>query len=115
MKHALITGASEGIGHCFAEVFAKRGHDLILVARSKEKLTDFADELKARFQSQVTVIPMDLIPENAAEQLFYKVAELEIHVDILVNNAGKMQVEPFCSSDITTLNNLMHLNVRRFG
>lgn len=112
LNNVLITGASEGIGRSFAEVFAKRGHDLILVARSERKLTELADDLRARFQSHVTVIPMDLIPENAAEQLFYKVAELEIHVDILVNNAGMMQIEPFCSSDINTLNNLMHLNIR---
>ena len=49
LKTALITGSSEGIGRSFAEVYAKNGHDLVLVARNAAKLMDFASELKAKY------------------------------------------------------------------
>ena len=111
-KTALITGASEGIGRCFAEQFAKQGHDLILVARSEEKLTQLASELESKERVKVTVIPMDLIPIEAPDKLFLELAERELQVDILVNNAGMMQIEPFCSSDTAKLNNLMMLNMQ---
>lgn len=111
-KTVLITGASEGIGRCFAEVFAKHGHDLILVARNQHKLELLAAELKGLHNTEVTIIPMDLIPVDSAEKLFFEVAKKELSVDILVNNAGMMQVEPFCSSDTVKMNNLVQLNIQ---
>ena len=111
-KTVLITGASEGIGKCFAHTFAKHGHDLILVARNQEKLALLEAELKGMFNIEVTVIPMDLIPLEASEKLFFEVAKRELAVDVLVNNAGMMQVEPFCSSDMSKMNNLLQLNIQ---
>lgn len=108
---ALITGASEGIGKCFSQVFAKQGHDLVLVARNAEKLELLAAELQASYPITVTTIPMDLIPHDAAEKLFVEVAKRELQIDILLNNAGMMQIEPFCSSDPEKMNNLLHLNI----
>lgn len=111
-KTVLITGASEGIGRCFAQTFANHGHDLILVARNEEKLALLAAELKGLHNIEVTTIPMDLIPVDAAEKLFFEVAKRELSVDILVNNAGMMQVEPFCSSDMHKMNNVVQLNIQ---
>ena len=112
LKTALITGASEGIGRSFSHVFAQKGHDLVLVARSDDKLNQLASELREKYSREVTVVAMDLAPADAAESLFLALAEKQIKIDILLNNAGMMQVEPFCSSDFDTLNKLMDLNIR---
>ncbi len=88
MTTALITGASTGIGASFAEVLAERGHDLILVARSKDKLDALAGKLSADFGCKVTVIAADLGLPSSGAALAQKVASLKLDVDLLVNNAG---------------------------
>ena len=93
LNTALITGSSEGIGRSFAEIYAKNGHDLVLVARNKIKLEEFAQELTEKYAVKVAVFAADLIPVDAAQKLFAAIALKEIKIDILVNNAGMMQVE----------------------
>lgn len=88
MTTALITGASSGIGATFAEVLAERGHDLILVARSGDKLEELAATLRGDTGRQVTVITADLGQPNSGSALAKKVASLKLSVDLLVNNAG---------------------------
>ena len=64
---ALITGASSGIGEALAACFARGGHDLVLVARSADKLRDTAGALQARHAIQALVLPCDLsLPDAAA-------------------------------------------------
>lgn len=111
-KTAMITGASEGIGRSFAETFAKKGHDLVLVARNAEKLEALASELKAKYAIDVHVFAADLIPVDAAKTLFDEVQSKNIHVDILVNNAGMMQVEKLHMCDIEVANRLIQLNIQ---
>ena len=112
LKTALITGSSEGIGRSFAEIYAKNGHDLVLVARNKIKLEEFAQELKAKYAVQVEVFAADLIPVDAALNLFEAIVEKGLEIDILVNNAGMMQVEKLWESDPQKLNNLLQLNIQ---
>jgi short-subunit dehydrogenase len=112
LKTALITGSSEGIGRSFAEIYAKNGHDLVLVARNAAKLMDFASELKAKYAVDVHVFAADLIPVDAAQKLFDAIALKGIEIDILVNNAGMMQVEKLSLSDSQQLNNLLQLNIQ---
>lgn len=111
-KTALITGASEGIGRSFAEAFAKKGHELILVARNQQKLDELAAALMTKYSVVCHVIPMDLTPIDSAKQLFAKVADANLNVDILVNNAGMMQVEKIFEADEAVLNRLIQLNVQ---
>ena len=85
---ALITGASSGIGKEFAEAFAKRGKNLILVARSKDKLEITARKLRESFGVAVEVIPLDLSLEHIAKTLYDEVINRKLIVDTLVNNAG---------------------------
>ena len=66
---ALITGASSGIGDAFARDFARRGADLIIVARRKDRLEALATEIRARHGVTVTVIATDLSTPNAAAAL----------------------------------------------
>jgi short-subunit dehydrogenase len=78
----LVTGASSGIGAEFARELARRGYDLVLVARRAERLEQLAQELGGKAH----VVPCDLA--NAAGELPARVAELGVEVDLLVNNAG---------------------------
>ena len=112
LKTALITGSSEGIGRSFAEIYAKNGHNLVLVARNAAKLLDFATELRAKYAIEVHVFATDLIPVDAPQKLFEATTLKEIEVDILVNNAGMMQVEKLSLSDSQQLNNLLQLNIQ---
>ena len=85
---ALITGASGGIGMELARIHAKKGGNLVLVARSEGKLNDLAEELKAAHSVEVTVIAADLAKAEAAQQIFERTEQQGIAVDVLINNAG---------------------------
>ena len=87
LKTALITGASSGIGVAFAEQLASAGLDLILVARSTNKLNALARKLRKE-GCRVEVISQDLSTANAGSKLSKSVAELGMTVDLLINNAG---------------------------
>ena len=88
MGTVLITGASGGIGYELAKLFAKDRHHLVLVARSAEKLTQFAGELQRQFGVKVKPVAFDLAEPAAAKSLFDQMQHEGITVDILVNNAA---------------------------
>ena len=87
-KTALITGASSGIGLELAHIHAAIGGDLILVARSTEKLNELKIDLEAKYKIVAAVITKDLTAPNAAQKLYDEVKSLDIEVDYLINNAG---------------------------
>ncbi|MGC4118641.1 MAG: SDR family oxidoreductase [Myxococcales bacterium] len=87
-KVALITGASSGIGRELARLHAQRGGDLVIVARSEEKLSQLADELRKKHGCRVTVIAKDLSQPSAPKEIYEAVGAAGIAVDYLVNNAG---------------------------
>lgn len=86
--YALVTGASSGIGECFARALAKRGHNLALAARTKAKLEGLAKELRSQNSVSAEAIEIDLSASGAAERLFKILQERRIAIDLLVNNAG---------------------------
>jgi short-subunit dehydrogenase len=87
MKTALITGASEGIGYELAKIFAKNGHDLILVARNETRLQQITQELSGN-NTKVKYYAKDLsIPENA-KFIYEDLKSQNIKVEYVVNNAG---------------------------
>jgi uncharacterized protein len=88
LGHTLITGASMGIGHELAQVFAEKGHDLILVARTQSKLETLAESLAKSHPVKVKVIAKNLCSLEAREELFKELNEAGIFVETLVNNAG---------------------------
>lgn len=87
-KFALITGASSGIGKEIARLHASRGGDVVLVARSADKLAELAAELHASHGIRVTVFAKDLIQPSAPQEVYDGVKAAGIEVDYLVNNAG---------------------------
>lgn len=107
---ALITGASAGIGRELAKVFAQHGHDLILVARSKDKLDALARELARGCGVRVTVIPKDLTEAGAAKSLLASVRRRKLEVDILVNDAGILEHGEFIKMKPQRLTEIITLN-----
>ncbi|WP_433198150.1 SDR family NAD(P)-dependent oxidoreductase [Nocardia sp. CA-107356] len=87
-KTALITGASFGIGAEFAAQLAARGDNLVLVARSLDRLESLAAELRNRHGVRVDVIGQDLTATDAAARIANELLTRGLSVDILVNNAG---------------------------
>lgn len=85
---ALITGASSGIGRQFANIHAERGGDLVVVARSVDKLGELKDELESKHSVQVTVIPKDLTLPDSTREVYDEVRQAKIEVEYLINNAG---------------------------
>ncbi len=92
---ALITGASSGIGEALAGCFAAAGCDLILVARSADKLKSLAADLERKHGVAVHVQPADLSRPGAAEQLHKALASKHAKVDVLVNCAGVLEQGTF--------------------
>src|SRR5271169_4579127 len=87
MPTVLITGASGGIGYELAKLFARDHHNLVLVARSADKLAQVATELQAQGVT-VKTIALDLATPPAPKFLFDQLQREGIAIDILVNNAG---------------------------
>lgn len=87
-RGALVTGASAGIGACFARLLAAEGHDLLLVARREDRLTALADELSATHGVRCEYLALDLADPGAPARLVEHAAERDFDIDILINNAG---------------------------
>jgi uncharacterized protein len=87
-KTALITGASTGIGASFARQLAAQGMNLVLVARSEQRLQALATELSKEHRVKVEVIPADLSRPGTAANIYETTRQRGINVDMLINNAG---------------------------
>lgn len=86
--YALVTGASRGLGRCFARTLAARKQNLVLVARSGEKLEALARELRIAHGIQVESIPFDLAQNGAGQHLADELTRRGLEIELLVNNAG---------------------------
>ena len=104
---ALITGASSGIGLDLAHLFAADGHDVVLVARSEDKLRELAKELAAKHGVAAHVIVADLTQPDAPRQIFDRAPD----VDILVNNAGFGVSGKFAETDLRTELDILQVNI----
>lgn len=110
-NYCLITGASGGIGMEFARVFAKNGYNLILVARSKDKLDSLKKELETGYSVKVASYPADLTSHAEIERLHKWAAESDLQVDILINNAGFGDLCAFLDSEWNRQQALIDLNI----
>ncbi|RLS58066.1 MAG: SDR family oxidoreductase [Planctomycetota bacterium] len=108
---ALITGASSGIGEVFAELCAQDRTNLILVARSQDKLQALADRLRQAHGIQTLVIPTDLSQVGAAQRLFDQITSAGWTVDQLFNNAGFGSMGYFEELPIEKHAELLQVNV----
>jgi short-subunit dehydrogenase len=107
---AVITGASSGIGAIYADRLAERGYDLVLVARSADKLAEVADHIRAKTGRKVDVLPADLADASdlARVETFLKDAS---DVTLLINNAGLGGTQPLVEADVEQMTAMIALNV----
>jgi uncharacterized protein len=111
MPTALITGASAGIGATFAQELASRQTDLVLVARSADKLQQLAAQIQARYQIQVHVFAYDLTAPDATTAIYNAVMEKGLTIDLLVNNAGFGDYGDFAERDGDRQIKMVQLNI----
>jgi uncharacterized protein len=107
---ALITGASSGIGAIYADRLARRGYDLILVARNQSRLEELAARLRDETGRSVEIVPADL---NDSADLARVETVLRTHgtISMLVNNAGIGGAAPLLASDVDAMDRMIRLNV----
>lgn len=108
---ALVTGASSGIGASLAGCFGRGGHDLVLVARSADKLRALAASLSRSCGVRAIVLPADLSQPGAAAALAARLQRRRIAVDVLVNNAGVLEHGAFVGMPAARHQQLIDLNV----
>ena len=106
----LITGASSGIGSVYADRFARRGHDLVLVARDVSRMEQLADRLRSETGVQVDVLQANLIDGRALERVERRLRE-DASIGVLVNNAGSLAQSDFLAQSGDDLAGMIVLNV----
>ena len=112
MKTTLITGASSGIGEAFARRLAAEGHDVLLVARSEEKLIALCNELGLNHNVRAQYFVADLSVPDSPARLLEETRERDLEIDLLINNAGFGSMGEFGQLDLERELNMIDLNVR---
>ena len=107
---ALITGASTGIGAVYADRLAKRGHDLILVARNKERLAALARRIANDTGRKVETVEADLTSPADLHRV-EDILKTNAGISMLVNNAGIGATAPLADSDVDKMEDMIDLNV----
>ncbi|MDX6444879.1 MAG: uncharacterized protein QOH71_1953 [Blastocatellia bacterium] len=112
MNTTLITGASSGIGEVFARKLAARGHNLLLVARSEDKLITLCNELGRIKNTHAQYAAIDLSKPEAPAQLFEETQKRGLEINFLINNAGFGSMGEFTKLDLERELGMIDLNVR---
>jgi short-subunit dehydrogenase len=112
MKATLITGASSGIGEVFARRLAERKENVMLVARSEDKLNALCNELGRAHGINCQTVALDLSEAGAPRRLFEETERRGLEVDTLINNAGFGSMGDFLSLDLARELNMIDLNVK---
>ncbi len=108
---AIVTGASWGIGETFARELAARGADLLLVARSEERLAALATELRTTHGIRVETVALDLGEADGPRRLCEEAAARDFEPTLLVNNAGVGVLGPFAELGVDRAREMIRLNV----
>ena len=111
MNTTLITGASSGIGAAFARKLAARGRNVLLVARSEDKLIALCNELGRLTSIRAQYVALDLRDPEARSQLFEETKKRELEIDMLINNAGFGSMGDFAKLDLARELEMLQLNI----
>lgn len=112
MNIALITGASSGIGEEFARKLAARGRNVLLVARSEDKLITLCNELGRSNSIRAQYVALDLSKPESPARLFEEAEKRGLTVDMLVNNAGFGSMDEFSKLELARELNMIDLNIK---
>src|SRR5262249_8308884 len=112
MNTTLITGASSGIGAAFARKLARRGRNLLLVARSEDKLIALCNEVGRVSGIRAQYVVMDLTEADAPARLLEETQKRELQIDMLVNNDGFGARGDFARLDLARQLEIIDLNVK---
>lgn len=110
MNYTLITGASGGIGEATAREFAAKKHNLILVARNENKLSQLCAELSTSDGVKTVYIATDLSQDFAPQHIYDECEKRNLQVDVLINNAGIGSSGEFSEADLQTELNIIQIN-----
>ena len=108
--YALVTGASSGIGYELAKLFAKDGKNVVIVARSQDKLEDLKTEIENKYGTSVRVLVKDLSDPTSPQEIFAELEKEDINVDVLVNNAGFAVYGKFAETDWEKESEMIQVN-----
>ncbi len=111
MTYALITGASKGIGKEIAFELAKRGNNILIIARDEKLLAAAADEIKLKYSVDCQFLALDLADPNSVDKTLVWCQENKFTVNILVNNAGYGLSGSFLNHDMLAYQNMMQVNM----
>ena len=112
MNTTLITGASSGIGEVFARKLAARGRNVLLVARSEDKLVTLCNELGRSNSIRAQYVALDLSKPESPARLFEEADKRGLTVDLLINNAGFGSMGEFSKLDLARELNMVDLNIK---
>ena len=107
---ALVTGASSGIGAIYADRLARRGYDLILVARNRERLDGLAKRLSQETGRSIEIVAADLAKRGDVARI-ESILRSNEGISVLVNNAGVGATAPLLASDVDKMSDMIALNV----
>ena len=111
MKYTLVTGPTSGIGFDFAKIFAKKGHNLVLVGRNRNKLNAVKKTIE-EINKEIRVYDflIDLTEKDAAQKIFDFTQSNNLFIDILVNNAGFGDIGKFYQRDFNKQMEMIQVN-----
>lgn len=110
-RTALVTGASRGIGRCYAQQLAAMGYNVLMVASGEEELLAAASEVRGRYpQVWVRSLAKDMATPKAAEELFAYTETEGIKVDVLINNAGIFSFCDILSTPLERIERIIYLH-----
>ncbi|HSE31772.1 MAG TPA: SDR family oxidoreductase [Pyrinomonadaceae bacterium] len=112
MNTTLITGSSSGIGAAFARKLARRGRNVLLVARSEDQLITLCNELGRISGVRAQYFAIDLTEPDTSKRLFEETRKRQLEIDMLVNNAGFGSMGDFARLDLENELRMIDLNVR---
>ena len=110
MGLAVITGASSGIGAIYAERLARRGYDLLLVARDRERMDSLANRVAADSRHKVEILAADLTDSNDVARV-ERILREDTRITLLLNNAGMASTASLLNSDVAEMSRMISLNV----